>query len=486
MNIGQTSLIVFIAKLVGAFLGFVATLVFARVVGADIYGIYILILTVVSWLGLFGKIGLSSAIKKRISEAEEQGAYLTAGAILIGAMALLISAVVVLFRPLVEQYFVDFNQYIGYSVVWFLILILIAKLFYKLIFNVLKAEQKVHIGTILESTQIGVQSAIQVALVLVGFGLLGMLVGYVIGGVLVGIVGLYWMNSRPLKPYKSHFRSLLEYAKYSWLGGFKSKAFNDIDILLLGAFASSALVGIYAIAWSLAKFLTLFSRAIHQTMFPEISFTSAQDSPEAVSGLIEDSLMYSGLIGIPGLVGGVLLADRLLLIYGPTFTRGATVLGLLLLSVLLYSYYTQLLNVLNAIDRPDVAFWINSMFIISNAGLNIPLILRYGIEGAAIASVGSVTLAVTLSYFAVNRLVEFRTPYVEISRQIGASLLMGVIVWTALGTIETMGVLTNNMIMVVSLVAIGAVSYFLILLGISPTFRETIDRNLPFEVQYLR
>lgn len=482
MKVGQTSLVVFFSQVLGSALGFIATLYFARVLGAEVIGIYTLIMTVVAWLLLTADLGVGKALIKRISENEEKGEYLSVGIILTLSIGLFLSIFVLLFRASLEHYISDFDQYISLSVVWFILVILVTGLFYRFILRILKGEHKVHIAGLLGPVQIGVQSLIQIVLVVIGFELLGMLLGYVIGGILIGIIGLYWVTVRPVQPAKKHFRGVIDYAKFSWLGGLKSRTFNDIDIIILGFFVSSSLVGIYAIAWSIAKFLKLFSNAISSALFPEISYKSTQDSNLAATGLIEDSLAYNGLIAIPGLVGSILLSDRLLRLYGPEFIQGSTVLVLLILGIVLYTYLKQFLNALNGLNRPDLAFRINGVFIILNTGLNVILIWQFSIVGAAIASVISVIITLAIAYRFVSQIVSFDTPLGEIGRQCVAALAMGGVVWSGLYGIESTAVIQHNATIVLLLVGIGAAFYFTTLLGISSRFRKTVDRNLPVDL----
>lgn len=81
MRIGQTSFIVFASRLLASALGFIATIYFARVLGATIIGYYALTIAIASWLELGGHLGISSAITKRLSEGDERSAYFTAGAL---------------------------------------------------------------------------------------------------------------------------------------------------------------------------------------------------------------------------------------------------------------------------------------------------------------------------------------------------------------------------------------------------------------------
>lgn len=485
MRIGQTSIIVFLAKFLGAALGFVATLAFARIVGAGVLGIYVLVLTITKWASFTSNLGIGSATTKRISEDQEPEAFLAAGVLLVTGIAVVVSMIIVAGRPIIESYVGGFSEYTSLSVIWFIVIILFINIFYTFPRLILNGERRVHIATLLEPIRQASQGILQIALVIAGFGLVGMLTGYIIGGLLVGLVGLYLLKLQPESPSVHHFKSLFDYAKYSWIGKLKSRVFNDIDILILGVFVPSAAVGIYTVAWSLSSFLALFGNSIRSTLFPEISYSSSQESIETVRGYVEDSLSYTGLVVIPGFVGGFLLAEELMLIYGIEFIDGAAVLWILILAILIYAYQKQFVNALNGIDRPDLSFRVNVLFAGFNAGLNLMLIPRYGIEGAAIASVASVMVAMALAYYYLNRLLTFTLPVGEISRQIGASLSMGVIVVLAQEAIRITDLLQHNILILLILVTGGAATYFLTLLAISPDFRSTIKRNLPITIPFI-
>jgi len=471
MRIGQTSFVVFASKLVGSALGFVATLYFARTLGAAVLGHYALVLAIVGWLALGGQLGISSAIVKRISEGEEPAAHFTAGMIVVAALGLVLSSGVLALRGVV-------NAYVGTQVALFVALLLLIRLASSVVNAGLKGERHVHISGFLMPVQTGFRSAFQIGLVLTGFGLSGMLLGHAIGAILAVFVGAAFLSIDVIRPNRRHFRSLFDFAKFSWLSGLKSRSFNDVDIVVLGALVPSALVGVYSVAWSLATFLTLFDSAVSSTLFPELSHADASAEHDRVAGLITDSLTYGGLIVIPGLFGGIVLADRLLRIYGDEFTQGAAVLGLLILASLVYGYQKQLMNALNALDRPDVAFRVNIVFIVTNAVLNVVLVFWIGWIGAAIATVTSACVGLGLSYYSLRQLVTFAVPTGELSRQIIAALSMAGLVGGGRYVLENLDV-THNAFIVVTLTAFGAAMYFLILFTISQQFRTTVIANTP-------
>lgn len=312
-----------------------------------------------------------------------------------------------------------------------------------------------------------------------------MLIGYAVGGVLIGLIGLALLSVGIERPKRRHFESLIDFAKFSWLGRLQSRTFNEVDILVLTALVPSTLVGVYSVAWSITKFLTLFGSAISSTLFPELSRADTEGSTETVSTLVTDALAYNGLVIIPGLFGGGLLASRLLRIYGPKFVQGGTVLWVLILAALIYGYQEQFMYALNALDRPDIAFRVNAAFIVTNVVLNVILVITSGVLGAAVATAISATLGLVLSYFALRSLISFTVPALEIAKQFLAAAGMGAVVYVGrellVPTDIGMGipVFTANTVMVVVLVGLGAAAYFLALLGVSPRLRATVAANLP-------
>ncbi|OVE85873.1 lipopolysaccharide biosynthesis protein [Natronolimnobius baerhuensis] len=478
MRLGQTSVIFFVSKIAGSAIGFLATIYFARTLGEEVLGFYALVLALVTWLTFIGSIGWTGAVTKRVSEGNEREEYVTAGTIIIGLLGLSVAIGVFLFREQV-------NAYVGQPVAEFLILIVLAVLFRSLWFSVLKGYHLVHIYAPLSTLKLGVRSTAQISLVLLGFGLTGLLVGYVLGGVFAVIVSIAILRFRPSLPTRDHFSSLFDYAKFSWLGSIRGRTFDQVDIIVLGFFVPAGPIGIYSVAWTLSEFLDMFGRAISNSLFPEMSEIAAQNDPQSVSGLVEDALAFGGLIITPGLVGGTLLADRLMAIYGDGFVAGQTVLPILIAALLIYTYNKQLLNTLNAIDRPDLAFRANGVFIVTNVVLNVVLIWQLGWVGAAIATAISAAVGLVVAYHYASSHVPFSLPVAEIARQWTAAIGMGAAVYALRKVGEPYWIADYNAAFVVALVAVGASIYFATLFVISSRFRTTVTNNLPSDVPFL-
>lgn len=481
MRLGQTSFIFFVARLLASVLGFAATLYIARNIGAEPLGIYNLGIGLVSWLAIAGKIGISGAISKRVSEGEDQGQYTLAGTVLVGSLFVIVASGVLLFQPHV-------NEYVGYSVATFLVLILFVRLAYGIVNSLLTGFHMVHIAGILSTVRTGGRGLFQITAVIAGLGAAGLFWGHLAGSFLVLGLGLFAVRKKmPAidRPEKRHFRSLVDFAKFSWLGSLQSRMFNYTDILVLGFFVSSSLIGIYSIAWNIAQFLILFSGALSSTLFPEISELSAQQDPQAAADLVEKSLAYGGLFLIPGVFGGGIIGERILRIYGPEFTQGTTILFILIVANLFMGYQNQLLNALNSIDRPDLSFRVNATFVVGNVTFNVILIYLFGWIGAAIATAGSTVISLVLSYYYLSTIISFELPLIEILRQGVAATGMAVVVYGGLVFETSYRLVKHNVVTVLLLVGGGAAVYFAVLLGLSPEFRKTVDRNIPVNISLL-
>jgi O-antigen/teichoic acid export membrane protein len=406
-----------------------------------------------------------------VSEQTEWEAHAIAGLIVVTGTGILLSVGVLFFRDRVEQY-------VGTSVASFVAGILLLQLGYNIVTSILSGQRRVHLSGLLNAGKVVLTKILQLLLVYGGLKLTGLLIGQWLSLLFVLIVGLYLSNLEFTLPHWRHFRSLWEYAKFSWLGALKSQSFNNVDILVLGVYVQSSLIGIYSVAWTISKFLSLFDDAIRQTVFPEISYSDTHEDPNAVANLVTESLRFSGFITIPGLVGGFLIGDRLLRIYGAEFQQGTAVLGLLIFAILIYGYQQQMLSGLNAIERPDLAFRINIVFIGSNIVMNITLIQMIGWVGAALATVLSAVIGLSLSIYILSKFVNFTIPYQTVGVQIISALIMGGVVYVVLFLEQVYEILQNNVVTVLIVVTIGASVYFLTLWIISSQFRETVRRNI--------
>ncbi|MDY6779450.1 MAG: polysaccharide biosynthesis C-terminal domain-containing protein, partial [Halobacteria archaeon] len=114
--------------------------------------------------------------------------------------------------------------------------------------------------------------------------------------------------------------------------------------------------------------------------------------------LAQTGVAYAGLFLVPGLVGGLVLGEVILSVYSQEFQQGYLVLVLLILARLISTYKNQFVNVIDAINKPDVGFKINAVFVVTNVSLNFVLVYFRGWIGAAVATAVSAAVGCVLAY----------------------------------------------------------------------------------------
>jgi O-antigen/teichoic acid export membrane protein len=469
MRIGQTSVVNFLSQVATSVFGFVVTVYLTNELGAAVFGNYALVVAVLVWLKVLGGQGIQMAIRKRVSEGEREGGYFGGGLLLqLVAVAVLAGAVLVFREPV--------NDYLRTDAALALVALLVTGLLLWQVRAALEGRHRVALSSLLGPLDRTVRGALQIGVVVVGLGTVGwLLAGYAVAELATALVGLALLAIRPRLPTREQLRSLLNYAKYSWFSGIESRTFASMDTLVLAipAFGiSSVQIGIYEAAWNLASVLAVFGASVSTTLFPAISELSSAGA-DGIESLIDDAVAFSGLFVIPGLMGCAVVGRRVLAIYRPVFTRGYTILLVLVAARLLYVYQSQFTNVLAAIDRPDSAFRVNVVFITTNLVLNVALVAVLGWLGAAIATATSAAVGIVLSYWYLRRYVTIPIPAGELVSQALAALVMGGVVLLAR---EYAGA---GVAWTVVLVAIGGGVYFAALTLLSRRFRATVRRNLP-------
>lgn len=229
----------------------------------------------------------------------------------------------------------------------------------------------------------------------------------------------------------------------------------------------------------------MFGSNILQSTFLELSRADAERRKRLLADIVTESLAFNGLFAIPGVLGGFIIGDRLLRIYGEEFTRGVFVLGVLILVMLIYDYQGQLWNALNAIDRPDLSFCVNAVFLVTNLFFNVGLVILIGWEGADVATVMAASVGLVMAFTYLHRLIDFDLPVGEFSRQIFVALIMLVAVGSVRLLLETTDLIDHNFVFLVLLVSLGASTYFPVLTALSERLRTTIADNSPIPVPFI-
>lgn len=395
---------------------------FAHTVGAAVLGAYYLFM---AYNGLFSMVtdgGFGGAAIKRISEGEEPDAYFSASFVLRLVFTLIVVIGLLVFR----SYFIDLND--SGMFVW-LILALFVSMFEGPISTAVAGRGKM--GIRLTCAAIGNISRImfQVLAVYFGYEAAGLAGGLVAGTLLSVIVEFRFfdLNFKRFKWY--HLKSLSFFSFWLFLTSTGSLVFSQSDTIMIGYFMENANVGVYRVALQFTMVATFSTYALRNTLWPRVS----RWSKTGEVGLIEESLSraisYSLLLAAPVFVGGVLLGDKLLLFfYGTEFAEGYISLVVLLAVQIVNVFQYFFTMYLDAMDHPKKSFSVTAVGVVANIVLNSILIPFIGINGAAIATLVTMTLNSLLARRALSQFIKIQLESHSLFNITIASFIMGILV----------------------------------------------------------
>jgi O-antigen/teichoic acid export membrane protein len=167
-------------------------------------------------------------------------------------------------------------------------------------------------------------------------------------------------------------------------------------------------VGVYNVSANLFYRLNFIGDAVATAIFPAIAQLYFKNKSEA-SNILTKSLSCILIISIPISVGGLMLADDIIvLIYGDGYASSSDVFRVLI-SAVPFSFLTmQLYCALGAIKLQGTLLRVTLLLLTTNFIVNILIVPIYGIVGAACAKlitecIGFITLLIiSLKYFNIS------------------------------------------------------------------------------------
>ncbi|GBE22868.1 MAG TPA: flippase [Actinobacteria bacterium] len=175
------------------------------------------------------------------------------------------------------------------------------------------------------------------------------------------------------------------------------------DTLMIGYFMTPSDVGVYGAAIRSSATLVFVLVAAESVVGPRFATLYANGEIADLSRLTRRTAQMTGLMGLPLLVLFVAAARPIMGLFGPEFTRGSATLTILSIGQF-FNAATGVVAMLLAMSGHERRlFQSTGVSAICNVVLDILLIPRIGIEGAAIASAFSLIVINTLYVIFVRR-----------------------------------------------------------------------------------
>lgn len=300
-----------------------------------------------------------------------------------------------------------------------------------------------------------------VGFVLLGFGALGALFGYIVGYAFAAAFGLAIIYTKFYREYDTAeeyeeglSRRLLKYSVPLTATRSANVVDKQIDTFLVGVFLTPAAVGFYTVAKQITEFVLAPAESLGFTISPNFGEYKANGNLEEARRIYETSLTNTMLLYIPAAVGLAIVADPFITMIFPDYAGAIPVLQVLTGFIVLQAITNLTSDSLDYLGRARARAVAKGGTAAANFGLNLVLIPALGVTGAAIATVATHSVYVAVNLYIVHTELSLRIG--RLARSMG--LVCGITgVMAAIVLVVTP--MVSNLVMLFGAIALGAATW---------------------------
>ncbi|MBT4277871.1 flippase [Candidatus Falkowbacteria bacterium] len=217
-----------------------------------------------------------------------------------------------------------------------------------------------------------------------------------------------------------------------FLAGIFNRVYTHIDTILLSKLAGDIYVGWYGVANKFVFALQFIPSAFVASIYPAMS-NYFEHSKEKLKETFERAMIYLMIISVPICFGAISLSEEIIIsLYGTEFINSILPLNLLAVSLIFVFLYFPIGSLLNASNKQKRNTTNMGIAMLINVVLNLILIPKYNLAGAAIASIVSQGVMFGLGLYYVNTVIKYNKKLLSIrmlQNIITASLMFAMVVF---------------------------------------------------------
>jgi len=407
----------------------------ARFVGPEAYGQLSLALMVTGTVSTLAYLALGNGLKKFIPEFRTDDDLASIKGMVLNALemtvplSLLLFGIVFFGAEFIATTFFDNRAIIPLIQILSLTIPIgtISSIFYDTTIGFNKILYKTGGVRIIQNI---VQLGLTLALLLLGYEVVGAAWGWLAGTTVAAILGFYFMEKKVgpilfsnLKA-KHHRKKLLKFSAPLLLSGMIGTLLGWADTGLLGYYMTDFEVGLYNAALPTAMLILLPHKAIGSLAITSFSELKERDS-ESIEASMQTATCWVFSLVFPTFLILMLFSEQVLqILWGGQYTKASTALSILAFGYLIDALVGRVGSFLNSTGYTRYILYNNIAALSLNLILNIVLIPIYGIIGAAVATAASTLLTNILMFTEVWRKEKIISiPYQEIGKILVTGLL---------------------------------------------------------------
>ena len=435
-----------IIKVIAGVFAFVASVVAARFLGPDKYGVYSLVMWFLSFAGLLVNLGLPTTITKYVSEYWGRKDFSSIRSILKQLLrvellaGLVVSLLLFFLAPFIANWYHNPDLSLYVKVASLVILPLGLMWIYNGYFCGLQRFDLIaKVNIVVSPLTLGL-----ILLVLYAGGKIEWLVGVsVVSNILLVGSYLYLKKTSLTFSPESPFRHIpVDQNLDPWSKWLKFSAsvfvvslleaviWERFGILFLSIFSPSSEIAFYNVAFILSsRTMILLPGALTGILLPAISEVYGEGNKEELARVHANSTRYLAMLSLPLCLGGIAIAKHLFpILYGVSFQPASFVFAILLLGGTVGLISTSSSALLYGVELQKIVVGVEVLSALVNLLASWLLVPPFGAKGAAFATtIAQLVGGLGMIIYAYKRVMKQKFPITFIWRIFSASALMGVV-----------------------------------------------------------
>jgi O-antigen/teichoic acid export membrane protein len=295
----------------------VGTIILTRLLGSDNYGLYTLAFAPCVMISLFRDWGVNSAMTKHVASLRAGGKDAETCDIVVAGVAFEVATGVTLFLlsfSLAGFFASILHRPEIYPYISIMSITILSSSLLVAAQNSFIGYERMNLYSFTLICQAIVKTAVGPVLVILGYGILGAALGYTMGFVAAGLIGiatLYVIVYRPLAKRRTAKRSIfktlrpmIRYGIPLSVSSILLGLLTQFNILMMGVYipntgAGNGLIGSYNAAVNFAVLLTFFTIPIGTVLFPAFAKIDSQKEPELLKTVFASSVKYTAILLMP-------------------------------------------------------------------------------------------------------------------------------------------------------------------------------------------
>lgn len=165
-----------------------------------------------------------------------------------------------------------------------------------------------------------------------------------------------------------------------------------VDTFMLGIFSTASSVGIYNVAIRISKLISFILFAVNIIVAPKFSALYSEGKLDELKKSVHGSTLLITLFSVPGVILAIFFPEFIMGLFGHEFTRGANVLTILAVGQFINAITGAIVVLLTMTGFEKQLRNTVAVITAVNIGLNLLLIPRFDMVGAALATTISMVL----------------------------------------------------------------------------------------------